>query len=65
MTKRANQKNNMIDCGPLSWPRSLLSWLTIGFLIPKKTTIGKMALIVGHLCPEKNNNNIVGNHDRQ
>ena len=35
---RANQKQNMIDCGPLSWPMSLLSWPTIGFL-KKKTSL--------------------------
>ena len=38
---------------------------TIGFLIQKKTMIGKMSFIVGHLCPEKNDDNIVGTHDRQ
>ena len=42
-----------------------LKILTIGFLIQKKTTIGKMSFIVGHLCPEKNDDNIVGTHDRQ
>ena len=31
----------------------------------KKTTIGKTSLIVGHLCAKKNDDNIVGTHDRQ
>ena len=56
---RANQKQNMMDCGTLWWPRSLLSWPTIGFL-KKKTS-----LIVGHLCPENNDDNIVAIHNRQ
>ena len=37
----------------------------IGILIQKVTTIGKMSIISGHLCPEKNDDNIVGTHDRQ
>ena len=59
------QKKTMIDCGQLSWPRSLLSWPTIGFLKHKKTTIEKTSIIVGHLCAKKNDDNIVGTHDRQ
>ena len=31
----------------------------------KKTMIGKTSLIVGHLCSEKNDDNIVAIHDRQ
>ena len=53
----------------ISWPiimaKSLLSWPTIGFLIQKLTTIGKTSLIVGHICPEKNYDNIVAAHDTQ
>ena len=47
------------------WPIIMAKKLlpTIGFLIQKKTMVEKMSLIVGHLCPEKNN--IVGTHDRQ
>ena len=53
----------------ISWPiivaKSLLLWPTIGFLTQKKTMIGKTSLIVGHLCPEKNYDNIVAAHDTQ
>ena len=53
----------------ISWPiivaKSSLSWPTIGFLIQKKTTIGKTSLIVGFLYPEKNHDNIVATHDTQ
>ena len=41
----------------ISWPiivaKSLLLWPTVGFLIQKKTTIGKTSLIVGCLCQKK------------
>ena len=57
------KKNDIL--WPIIVAKKLLSWPTIGFLIQKKTTIGKMSLIVGHLCPEKNDDNIVGTQDRQ
>ena len=48
-----------LSCVFFGWPSQCFG------IIGKITIIGKMSIIVGHLCPEKNNDNIVGAHERQ